>query len=368
MTRTFGRTTRHALTRRAVLAITALAAMLTVEPAEAADWPTRPVKIIYNYPAGTGGDVVLRAVAERLTQKLGQPFVVENRGGAAGTVGVESAVRSTPDGYTFLGSPNAPLVLLPQLRKVNYDPKELKPIVALGEYIYGWAVMPSLGVKSVAELVAMAKAKPGALTFSSPGVGSATHLRGMALNHMAGMDITHVPYRGGPDALNDFLAGNVAVMLDNAHFPQVRAGKAMMLAVTTTRRHPDFPDVPTMAEAGYDLGLPTLLALYAIKGTPDDIAAKFGAAVAEITALPEVKRRLLDIGFFPMSEQGDEITKLNARGEVSFTEWIKKVNFKLSRGQSRDGGTGTCAADIDKALRRKGPILLRKSASSSFLS
>lgn len=329
MTQTLEPSLRARWTRRlSLLAAFGLLAAAHL-PATANEWPTKPVKLIYNYPAGAGGDVVLRTVAERLTQKLKQPFIVENRSGAAGTVGVESAVRSTPDGYTFLASPNAPLVLLPHLRKVNYDPKELKPIVSLGEYIYGWSVLPSLGVKSVADLVTLAKSKPGMLTFSSPGVGSATHLRGSALNHMAGVDITHVPYRSGPDTLNDFLSGNVNVMLDNAQFPQVRAGKAVMLAVTTDRRHPDFPDVPTMKEAGYDLGLPTLLALYAIKGTPDDAAKKLGAAVAEITALPEIQRRLLDIGFFPMNAIGDEISALNERGEKSFKEWVQKLNFKL---------------------------------------
>lgn len=319
------------LTRRSVsaAAIVAAVALLPANPATAQDWPTKPVKIIYNYPAGTGGDVLTRAIAEGLTQKLGQPFIVENRSGASGTVGTESAARSTPDGYTFLSSPNAPLVLLPQLRKVNYDPTEFRPIAAVGEYIFAWAVLPSLGVKSVAELMTMAKAKPGELTYSSPGAGSATNLRGEALNNLAGVQITHIPYRGGPDALNDFLAGNVKVMLDNAHFGQVRAGKAILLAVTSHRRHPDFPDVPTMAEAGYKIDLPTWLAFYAIKGTPDDMALKLGKAVSEVTARPEIKRRMLDIGFFPMEERPEELTEMNKREVASYAEWVKRVNFKI---------------------------------------
>jgi tripartite-type tricarboxylate transporter receptor subunit TctC len=306
-----------------------LATTLSFGTASAADWPTKPVRLVYNYPPGTGGDVVTRHIAEQLSQKLGQPFIVENRSGAAGTVGVEAASRMTADNYTFLSSPNAPMVLLPLLRKVPYDPADFRPIAAVGEYVYGWAVLPSLGVKSVAELVAMAKAKPGELSYSSPGAGSATNLRGEAFNILAGVDITHIPYRGGPDALNDFLAGNVKVMLDNAHFPQVKAGKAMMLAVTSSRRHPDFPDVPTMEEAGYKIDLPTWLAFYALKGTSEEIALKLGTAVAEVVARPETQRRLLDIGFFPMDQKPAELAEMNRRELASFRAWVERAKFKI---------------------------------------
>jgi tripartite-type tricarboxylate transporter receptor subunit TctC len=315
--------------RSLALSVFGAAALISAVPAFATDWPTKPVKIIYNYPAGTGGDVVTRHIAEALSQKLGQPFIVENRSGAAGTVGVESASRTAPDGYTFLSSPNAPMVLLPQLRKVAYEPRDFKPVAAVGEYVYGWAVLPKLGVKTVAELVAMAKANPGKLSYSSPGAGSATNLRGEALNILADVNIMHIPYRGGPEALNDFLAGHVSIMLDNNHFSQVKAGNAVMLAVTSSRRHPDFPNVPTMEEAGYKIDLPTWLAMYAIKGTADDISLKFGKAVAEIVARPEVKRRLLDIGFFAMEEKPEELTELNRREFGSFEAWVKRANFKI---------------------------------------
>ena len=195
-------------------------------------------------------------------RQLGPGFVGE-------VSGLDLTKPLPADGYTFLHSPNAPLVLLPLLRKVAFEPQEFRPIAALGEYVYGWAVLPSLGVKTIAEMVAMAKTKPGQLSFSSPGAGSVTNLRGEALNNLAGTNITHIPYRGGPDALNDFLAGIVNIMVDNAHFSQVRAGKAIMLAVTTSRRHPDFPDVPTIKEAGYNIDLPGWLAVYAIKGTDE---------------------------------------------------------------------------------------------------
>ena len=313
----------------ATLALAVSGTAMSSAPASAQQWPTKPVRILYNYPPGTGGDVIARTIAEALHKKLGQPFVVENRSGASGTVGVEAASRLTADGYTFLASPNAPMVLLPQLRKVNYDPKDFRPIAAVGEYVYGWAVLPDLGVKTVSELVARAKAKPGELTYSSPGVGSATNLRGEAFNILAGMNVLHIPYRGGPDALNDFLAGRVSVMLDNAHYAHVKTGKAVMLAVTSSRRHPDFPDVPTMEEAGYKIDLPTWLAFYALKGTPDDIALKFGHAVAEITARPDIRRRMLDIGFFAMDEKPEQLAEMNKREFSSYESWVKRANLKL---------------------------------------
>ena len=314
--------------QRLTAALLTLAVLLPV-PAFAADWPTKPVRIIYNYPAGTSGDVVSRQIADALSQKFGQPFIVENRSGAAGTVGLEAASRLAPDGYTFLTSPNAPMHLLPQLRKVPFEPTDFRPIAALGEYVYGWGVLPGLGVKTVAEMIALAKSKPGHLSYSSPGAGSATNLRGEALNILAGTDITHIPYRGGPDALNDFLAGTVSIMLDNNHFSQVRAGKATLLAVTSSRRHPDFPNVPTMAEAGYTIELPTWLAFYAIKGTPDDMATKLGAAVAEIVTRPEIRRRMLDIGFFPMDETPEALIAMNDQAIAKYAYWIKQTNFRI---------------------------------------
>lgn len=298
-------------------------------PAQAADWPAKPIRVIYNYPPGTSGDVLTRMIMEPVAQMLGQPIVVENRAGASGTLGVEAAWRMTGDGYTFLASPNAPLVLLPQLRKVAYQPRDFRPIAAMGEYVYGWAVLPSLGVKNVAELVALAKAKPGKLTFSVPGIGTATHLRGEALNILAGMQITAVPYRGGPEALTDFLGGHVDIMLDSLHYAHVKAGKAIMLAMTSSRRHPDFPDVPTMAEAGYKIELPTWLALYTIKGTPDDMALKFGNAVMEAIRRPEVNARIYPMGFFPMTQQPSELTEMNEREFLAYEAWVKRSGIKI---------------------------------------
>ena len=304
-------------------------ALPSVGQAQTQDWPNKPVKLIYNYPAGNGGDTVTRYLAELLSKKFGQPFVVENRPGASGAVGAETAVKTAPDGYTFLTSPNAPLVLLPLLRKVPYDPNELLPIAALGEYIYAWSVLPSLGPKTMAELVALAKAKPGQLTYGTPGAGSATNLRAETWKVMAGIDIVHVPYRGGTEAIIDLLGGRLDIMIDYATFPHAKAGKVLLLAMTTSRRHPDFPDVPTIKEAGYDIGLPTALSLYAAKGTPPEIVKKMGDAVAAITPTPEYEQRLLQIGFFAMNKTGAEVVAMNNDAKSDFKNWVEKTGLKI---------------------------------------
>ena len=297
--------------------------------AQTQEWPNKPVKLMYNYPAGNGGDTVTRYLAELLSKKFGQPFVVENRAGASGAVGVETAAKSAPDGYTFLTSPNAPLVLLPVLRKVPYDSTDVVPVAALGEYIYAWSVLTSLGPKTMAELVALAKAKPGQLTYGTPGAGSATNLRGEAWKVMAGIDIVHVPYRGGTEAIIDLLGGRLDIMIDYATFPHAKAGKVLLLAMTTSRRHPDFPDVPTIKEAGYDIGLPTALSLYAVNGTPPEIVKKMGEAVAEITPTPEYEQRLLQIGFFAMNKTGAEVVAMNNAAADDFKTWVQKTGLKI---------------------------------------
>lgn len=199
----------------------------------------------------------------------------------------------------------------------------------MGEYVYGWAVLPKLGVMTVSELVALAKSKPGKLTYSVPGIGTATHLRGTALNILAGTEIVAIPYRGGPEALSDFLGGHFDIMLDSLHYPHVKAGRAIMLAMTSNRRHPDFPDVPTMAEAGYAIDLPTWLALYAIKGTPEAMGIKFGNAVMEVTARPEVNARIYTMGFFPMTQKPGELAGMNARETASYEAWVKRSGIKI---------------------------------------
>jgi len=309
----------------AVLSLVGLAPVA----AEAQAWPSRPVRIVVSYPAGGSLDAINRPFAEALSKHFGQPFVIENRAGAAGSLGTEMVSKSAPDGYTLLGGPNAPLVLLPQLRKTPYAASDFIPVAPMGEFVYAFGVLPKLGINSMKELVEFAKKNPGKLSYSSPGMGSATNLRGEAFKVEAGADLLTISYRTGAEALVDFLAGNVDIIIDNVQFPHVKAGKAKLLAVTASRRHPDFPDVPTMAETGYDVGMDTFAALYAPKGTPQEVLDKLSSAMSTINKQPEIQQRVLTLGFFPMDVPGSELTRRLDAQVNEFASWVKKTNLKL---------------------------------------
>ena len=311
------------------LAAFAALAGIAVSPLAAQEWPTKPVRMIVNYPAGGSMDAITRPFAEALSRRLGQPFVVENRAGASGAVGTEVAVRATPDGYTILASPNAPLVLLPALRKMPYAPTDLTPVGPMGEFVYGFAVLPKTGFKTLGDLVAYAKANPGKLSYSSPGSGSATNLRGEAFKLLAGIDMLHVPYRTGAEALIDFLGGTVDVIIDSVMFPHVRAGQATLLAVTSDRRFPMFPDTPTIMQAGYNVGLPTFAAIFVPKATPAAIQDKLARAIAEANADPAVQQRVMQVGFFPMTKTGPELAAELAGQVAEYQDWVTRTGLKI---------------------------------------
>ena len=243
--------------RRAVLAGCAMLALglfpahaLAQSPAQS--WPDKPVKIIVPYAPGGASDLIARPWADKLTQAFGQQFVVENRGGASGMIGLETTAKAPPDGYTLVMTPNSTISVLPHLRKVPYDPfTSFEPVARVGDTIGGMVVHPSIGVKTMKELVAYAKKNPGKLAYGSAGLGTSTQMRIEMLKHHAGIDILHVPYRGSADALNDLLPGTVQMMSEIIVLPHAKAGKVVLLAMNHSARHPEFPDVPTMAEAGF---------------------------------------------------------------------------------------------------------------------
>jgi tripartite-type tricarboxylate transporter receptor subunit TctC len=304
------------------------AAALLANPAVAA-YPEKPVRLIVPYPAGGAADLPARVMAEGLQRKLGKPFVVENRSGAAGAIGTEAAVRSAPDGYTLYCGPNAPLVLLPQVRPTGYKPTDLVAVAPYGEVVYGFGVLSTMKANNLKELQALAKANPGKLSVSSPGVGSATHLRDEAFKSLADVDIIHVPYRTGAEALPDLLAGRLDIMLDNIFFPQVRIGTVKMLGVLSDRRHPEFPNVPTFAEQGFDIRLPVWGGFHAPVGTPREAIDTIARVVAELNKEPEIIERQMKIGWVPFNATPDELNKRMASEVESYQYWIKKTGFKL---------------------------------------
>ena len=260
-------------------------------------WPTRPVKLVLPYAPGGATDFIGRPWAEKLQQAFGQPFVIDNRGGASGAIGTEAVARSAPDGYTFLLTPGATLTVLPLLRKVNYDPKkDFTPVADVGDLVCGFVILPSLGINSIKELVDYAKKNPGKLAFGSAGLGTYSHMRIEMLKLKAGIDILHVPYRGSADALNDLLANQVQLMNEINVIPHVRAGKLKLLDINYSSRHPDFPDVPTLTEAGYpDTDVPIQFTLQAPAAVPKEIITTLNKKMLEIAATPEFIARMREI-------------------------------------------------------------------------
>jgi putative tricarboxylic transport membrane protein len=312
-----------------VLALASLAA--TAEAAWAQSWPDRSVRLILPYAPGGATDAIGRPWADKLGQAFGQPFVVENRGGASGMIGTEAAAKAAPDGYTFLLTPNAPLAVLPSLRKTPYDPlRSFEPVGRVGDIINGFVIHPSVGVKTFREMVEYAKNNPGKLTFASSGSGTSTHLRLEMLKLKAGIDILHVPYRGGGDSLNDVLPGNVHMMNEPVSLPHAKVGKLILLNINGSVRHPDFPEVPTLTELGITgADVPIWFSVFAPAGTRKDIIAKLNAKIVEIAKTEDMKGKMLAVNaVVPLQTPEDMATHLLQDIRAN-AELIQAANIKL---------------------------------------
>lgn len=295
-----------------------------------APWPNKPVKIVVPFGAGGGTDNLARYWAERLGQAFGQPFVVENRGGASGIIGTEAVAKSPPDGYTLLLSSNSATVNVPLLRKVPYDPASVVPIVRVGDAVTGFAVHPSTGLKSVKDLVEYGKANPGKLACCSAGMATSSHMRMEMLSHRTGAKFLHVPYRGGSDALNDLIAGTVHFMNDPSTNPAAKAGKLNMLCINHSTRSPEFPDAPTLTEAGYpNSDVPLWFSIWAPAAMPAEIGAALHAKVTEISKEPGVPARLLLVGMLPVISTQAELAAFYEGEKKTTIDLIKSADIKM---------------------------------------
>ena len=314
------------------LAIAGLSAGLSTDVfAQAQNWPERAVKIILPYAPGGATDAIGRPWADKLSQAFGQQFVIENRGGAGGMIGAEAAAKSPPDGYTLFLTPNAPLSVVPTLRKTAYDPvKSFDPVGRVGDVVCGFVIHPSVGVKTLKEMIEYAKKNPGKLTFASSGNGTANHLRVEMLKLKTGIDILHVPYRGGADSLNDVLPGTVHMMNEPVSLPHAKAGKLILLNINGTERHPDFPDVPTLTELGIaGADVPIWFSIYAPAGTPKEIVAKLNAKMIEIAKTDDMKAKMRAVNAFVPLQSPEDMAKHLVEDIKANADLIKAANIKI---------------------------------------
>jgi len=310
--------------RRTFLA--AFAAVLLSGFANAQDYPSRPVKIIVPFPAGGSNDIIARIVAQKLTERNGQTFLVENRGGAGGNLGAEAVASAEADGYTLLLTAPPPLTINGSLyKKLPFDPaKAFAPIALIASVPIVLVVNPSVQAKNVGELIALAKAKPGSLNFGSSGIGSTNHLAGELLKSMAGIEIVHVPYRGAAPAMNDLLAGQIPFMFDNmpAVLPQVQGKAINAIAVAGAKRAEALPDVPTVAETVPGFEASSWFGLVAPAKTPEPALAKLSGELDTILKMPDVRKRLAELGAEPGAVSGSAFGQFMAD---ETTKWGKLV-------------------------------------------
>jgi tripartite-type tricarboxylate transporter receptor subunit TctC len=314
------------ISRRAMLTVCGAAILSSAARAE--NYPVRPVKIVVPYPPGGSNDIIARILAQKLGEKEGQSFFVENRAGASGNIGAEVVATSAADGYTLLVTAPPPLTTNVALYKsLPFDPATaFAPVALLATVPIVLMVHPSLPVKNVQELIALAKAKPGTLNFGSSGIGSTNHLAGELLKSMTGIDIVHVPYKGAAPAMNDLIAGHIPMMFDNmpAVLPQVKGGAVRAIAVAGAKRAAALPDVPTVAESG----VPGFEAFswfgsVAAAKTPAPVLEKLESDIAAILATPDMKTRLADLGAEPGSVTGAAFGQFLAADRAKWTKIIQ---------------------------------------------
>jgi len=288
--------------RTAGLAFIALVSTLsTAVPAQAADFPSKPITLVVPFPPGGPTDAMARTLAAAAKATLGQPVVVENKGGAGGNIGAEAVARAERDGHTALFGTSGPLAINVSLyRKPGYDPiKSFAPVLQIGHLPNVLVVHPGVPAKTVPELIAYGKANPGKLSYASSGNGASSHLAGVLFNNLAGTDFQHIPYKGTGPALTDLLGGQVAMTFTDVltALPHIKSGKLRALGVTTKARSQALPEVPTVAEqglAGFDVSV--FFGIVAPAGTPRDAIDKLNRAFAEAMKQPEVRQTLLAQG------------------------------------------------------------------------
>jgi len=309
------------------------AAAFACGAASAQPFPNKPIRVIIGFAAGGPADVMARLVAQRMPQILGQPFIIENRPGAGGSIAAKFVAESDPDGYTLLLGNTSNQVISPALySNVGYDPaKAFAPVAMLGSTSNLLVVNPNFAAKSVKDIVAMAKEKPGKLNYSSPGVGTPPHLNGEMFKLRAGIDMVHVPYKGGGHSSQAVIAGDVEMTFENpaVSLPYVQGGRLRALAVTNDTRNRQAPDIPTMVEAGVpDFVSVSFTGIVAPAGTPSSVIARLNAAIVESMKSPEVQSALDKLGVDARAGTPEEFASFLAREREKWGALIRAANIK----------------------------------------
>jgi tripartite-type tricarboxylate transporter receptor subunit TctC len=301
-------------------------ALLATPGLHAQTFPGKPVRLIAPFTAGGPVDITARILAQKLTEVWGQQVTVENRTGASGMIGAESVAKSPPDGYTLLVNSSIHVIVPSLFAKMGYDPiRDFAPVTVVSSSPLLLVVAPALPVKNIKEFVALAKARPGALSFASSGSGSSTHLTAELFKTVTGTNMVHVPYKGQSQALTDVISGQVPFMFNSLPpvLEFVKAGRLRPLGITAGKRFAALPDVPTFAESGYkDLVTGSWYAVWAPARTPEAIVTKLNADIVKVISLPEVRNRILELGGEPV---GNTPAEFDVFGKAEAARWAKVV-------------------------------------------
>jgi len=296
-------------------------------------WPARPVKILVGASAGGGTDIIARMLGEKYQASMGQPFVVDNRPGAANTIAADATAKAAPDGYTLLLATNTAQAIAPHLMKLAFDPiKDLTPVALVVVVPNVVLVGPNVPAANIKELVALLKSKPGEFSCGSSGVGSTQHLACEAFALATGTKIVHVPYKGSAQALTDLVGGQIQLDFDttSSGMSFIKGGKAKALAVMTPKRTAELPDVPTLAEAGVPgVEMTTWYGLFATAGTPKDVIAKLYAETMKTLQMPDVQKRLAGLGGEPGTLTSEQFGAMNKADFDRFGKLVKDAGVKM---------------------------------------
>lgn len=328
--------TKTLLARFCGLAIVAtVAAVPLLAQAQSAEstYPQKAVRIVVPYPPGGPNDLIARFMAQKLSENLHQPFLIDNRPGATGLTGTDFVAKSAGDGYTLLVSASVHVIYPALFRKVPFDPiKDFAPISLMASTPLVLSVNPTLNAKSIQELIAMAKAKPGQLQYASSGNGSSTHLAAEAFKSQAGIDMQHIPYKGSAPAMTDLIAGQVQLVFDSlaSTLPYIKSGKLRPLAVTSASRAAAAPELPTIAESGvpgYDIS--TWYGIWAPAGTPKEIVDKLSVEVQKIIKTTEMRQQLTSRGMEPVGSSAADFRAFNVSETAKWAKIVKASGAQL---------------------------------------